>query len=80
MSRGYNLLIAGEWVDPADTEEKPLRVKQSYELLQPNFSSGRYVNYLGGDETNDAVRNKYGVVDDRSVEVKLRYDPKTCSD
>jgi FAD/FMN-containing dehydrogenase len=73
--RGYNLLIAGEWMDPAETEENTLWVKETYEALAPHFSGGRYVNYLGDDEASDAVRSSYGVVYDRLVDVKRRYDP-----
>jgi FAD/FMN-containing dehydrogenase len=73
--RGYNLLIAGEWIDPAESEENILWVKETYEALAPHFSGGRYVNYLGDDESSDAVRSCYGVVYDRLLDVKRRYDP-----
>ena len=40
------------------------------------FRAGVYVNFLGGDETPDRVREAYGdAVYDRLVEVKTRYDP-----
>jgi FAD/FMN-containing dehydrogenase len=73
--RGYNLVIVGEWMDPAETEENTLWVKETYEALEPHFRGGRYVNYLAGDETSDAVRSSYGVVYDRLVDAKRRYDP-----
>jgi FAD/FMN-containing dehydrogenase len=62
-------------VDPADTEENTLWVKDTYNSLEPFFSSSRYVNYLDDDEQADAVPKAYGVVYDRLVEVKRRYDP-----
>lgn len=38
---------------------------------------GRYVNFLGGDEDRDRVREAYGAsVYDRLVEVKTTYDPE----
>jgi hypothetical protein len=73
--RSYNLLIAGEWIDPAESEENTLWVKDTYEALAPHFSGRRYVNYLGDDEASDAVRSSYGVVYDRLLDVKRRYDP-----
>ncbi|HEX6002827.1 MAG TPA: BBE domain-containing protein, partial [Burkholderiales bacterium] len=40
------------------------------------FREGVYVNFLGGDEDPDRVREAYGdAVYDRLVEVKNRYDP-----
>lgn len=73
--RSYNNLIIGQWVDPANTEENTLWVKDTYNSLEPFFSSSRYVNYLDDDEQADAVPKAYGVVYDRLVEVKRRYDP-----
>ena len=40
------------------------------------FREGVYVNFLGGDESPDRVREAYGdSVYDRLVEVKTTYDP-----
>ena len=40
------------------------------------FREGVYVNFLGGDEDPDRVREAYGdVVYDRLVDVKTAYDP-----
>jgi hypothetical protein len=40
------------------------------------FRAGVYVNFLGGDEAPDRVREAYGnSVYDRLVEVKTAYDP-----
>jgi FAD/FMN-containing dehydrogenase len=40
------------------------------------FRDGVYVNFLGGDESVDRVREAYGdAVHDRLVAVKTRYDP-----
>jgi FAD/FMN-containing dehydrogenase len=41
------------------------------------FREGVYVNFLGGDEDPDRVREAYGgSIYDRLVEVKTRYDPE----
>ena len=39
-------------------------------------TSGRWLNYLGDDQGDDAVRAAYGPNYDRLVEVKRRYDPE----
>ncbi len=40
------------------------------------FREGVYVNFLGGDEDPDRVREGYGdAVYDRLVDVKTTYDP-----
>ena len=44
------------------------------------FREGVYVNFLGGDEDPDRVREAYGnSVYDRLVDVKTTYDPTTSS-
>jgi hypothetical protein len=35
----------------------------------------RWLNYLGDDDADDAIRAAYGQNSDRLVEVKRRYDP-----
>ena len=37
--------------------------------------AGRWLNYLGDDQADDAIRAAYGPNYDRLVEVKRRYDP-----
>ena len=49
--------------------------KRFFAALGP-FREGVYVNFLGGDEDPDRVREAYGdFVYDRLVEVKTTYDP-----
>jgi hypothetical protein len=43
--------------------------------MRPYFGSGRWLNYLGDDQAEDAIRAAYGPNYDRLVEVKRRYDP-----
>ncbi len=72
---GYNLLIPTTWMDPADTEANVAWTREAYEAFSPHFDDARWLNYLGDDEQNDAVRSAYGPNYDRLVGVKRRYDP-----
>jgi FAD/FMN-containing dehydrogenase len=73
---GFNVLIPSVWLDRADTDENIRWTRDSYAALQPHLRPGRYVNYMGEDDTGDAVaRAAYGNNFDRLVEVKTTYDP-----
>ena len=52
---GYNFLVVSEWLDPADNARNIAWARESYDFMLPYFSRGRYVNYLGDDEGEDAV-------------------------
>jgi FAD/FMN-containing dehydrogenase len=43
--------------------------------LAPHLSARRWLNYLGDDQADDAVRAAYGPNYDRLREIKRRYDP-----
>ena len=43
--------------------------------MEPFFTSGRYVNYLGEDEVGDPVPSAYGPNYHRLQELKTKYDP-----
>jgi FAD/FMN-containing dehydrogenase len=74
--KGYNLLIASVWADPATTDENVAWTKAAFESVQPYAAGRRYVNYLSGDDTSeDPVRSAYGPNYDRLVELKTKYDP-----
>ena len=72
---GWNLLIPSVWTDPADTDANIAWTRETFAALRPHFGTGRWLNYLGDDQANDAVRAAYGPNYDRLVEVKRRYDP-----
>jgi FAD/FMN-containing dehydrogenase len=74
---GYNLLMAGEWMSPADTATNVAWVRDTYAAMSPHFASGRYVNYLNTDEVGDqgAVAAAFGPNFARLREMKRRYDP-----
>lgn len=72
---GYNFLVVSEWLDPADNARNIAWARESYELMLPYFSRGRYVNYLGEDEGEDAVAAAYGPNYQRLRTLKTKYDP-----
>ena len=73
--KGWNLLLPGVWMDPADTEANIAWGRETFAAMRPHFGTGRWLNYLGDDQAADAIRAAYGPNYDRLVEVKRRYDP-----
>ncbi len=72
---GYNFLVLSEWIDPAQSERCIAWARETYAAMQPFMGSGRYVNYLGDDETGDPTAAAYGPNYRRLKELKKRYDP-----
>ena len=72
---GWNLLLPGVWMDPADNDANIAWGRETFAAMRPHFGTGRWLNYLGDDQANDAIRAAYGPNYDRLVEVKRRYDP-----
>jgi FAD/FMN-containing dehydrogenase len=64
------------WTDPAATDENVRWTKETHAALQPHLSKRRWLNYLGDDQGEDAVRAAYGPNWERLVEVKRRWDPE----
>jgi FAD/FMN-containing dehydrogenase len=73
---GYNMLIPTVWLDPDDTEANIAWTRETVEALKPYFAARRWLNYLGDDDGDDAVRAAYGQNYERLLEVKRRYDPE----
>src|SRR5689334_20416562 len=71
----YNFLVLAEWMAPADTDRCVAWARQTYAEMEPFFGSGRYVNYLGDDETGEPVVAAYGPNYRRLQQVKTKYDP-----
>jgi FAD/FMN-containing dehydrogenase len=71
---GYNLVLAGQWSDPADTEANVAWVRDTFAALEPYTAPRVYVNYLADDE-GARVADAYGPNLDRLVEIKRRVDP-----
>jgi FAD/FMN-containing dehydrogenase len=74
--QGWNLLIPSVWTDPGDTEANIEWTRGAFEGMRPNFGGGRWLNYLGDDQAEDAIRAAYGPNYERLREVKRRYDPE----
>ncbi|HUK95520.1 MAG TPA: FAD-binding oxidoreductase [Gaiellaceae bacterium] len=75
-NEGWNLLLPSQWIDPADTEKNIAWARETFAALKPHFGGGRWLNYLGDDQADDAIRAAYGPNYDRLVEVKRKYDPE----
>jgi FAD/FMN-containing dehydrogenase len=72
---GWNMLIPSVWTDPADSEANIAWTRETFAALRPHMSAGRWLNYLGDDQADDAIRAAYGPNYDRLREVKRQYDP-----
>jgi FAD/FMN-containing dehydrogenase len=72
---GWNLLIPSVWTDPAADVENIGWTRETFAALRPQLATGRWMNYLGDDQGDDAVRAAYGPNYERLREVKRRYDP-----
>jgi FAD/FMN-containing dehydrogenase len=72
---GYNLLVLGQWLDPADTPRCTAWVRETYAAMEPFMAAGRYVNYLGDDEAGDPVAAAYGPNYAWLQTIKAKYDP-----
>jgi FAD/FMN-containing dehydrogenase len=72
---GYNLLLPTEWMDPADTTRCVAWTKDTYAAVSEHLAGRRWLNYLGDDQMEDAIRAAYGPNYDRLVQAKRRYDP-----
>jgi FAD/FMN-containing dehydrogenase len=73
---GYNILIPGVWMDPAQSGANIEWVRSTYAALQPHFVARRWLNYLGDDEGIDAIQAAYGPNYARLADVKRQYDPE----
>jgi FAD/FMN-containing dehydrogenase len=76
-SVGYNLLVAGEWMNPADSKANIAWTRGACDAMSAHFSSFRYVNYLNSEEVgvDETVAAAFGPNWARLKEVKRTYDP-----
>jgi FAD/FMN-containing dehydrogenase len=72
---GWNLLIPSVWTDPSDNEANITWSRDTFATMRPHFAGGRWLNYLGDDQADEAIRAAYGPNYDRLREIKRRYDP-----
>jgi FAD/FMN-containing dehydrogenase len=74
-AEGYNLIVLAEWIEPKDTDRCVAWARETYTAMEPFVGAGRYVNYLGDDETGDPTAAAYGTNYRRLQEIKKKYDP-----
>ena len=72
---GFNLLVLSQWADAGQNDACIDWARKSYGQLERFMAPGRYVNYLGDDETGDPVAAAYGPNYKRLQELKKKYDP-----
>jgi FAD/FMN-containing dehydrogenase len=72
---GWNVVIPSVWTDLVDTGANIAWSRQTFATMRPYFRAGRWLNYLGDDQSDDAIRAAYGPNYGRLKEVKRRYDP-----
>ena len=63
------------WTDPAATDANIAWTRDTHAALRPHLPTGRWLNYLGDDQGDDAIRAAYGPNYERLLEIKRRYDP-----
>ena len=71
---GFNLVLPGQWADPADTEVNVQWVRDTFAALEPYTAPRTLVNYAGSDQADEIVAF-YGPNLDRLRDIKRRYDP-----
>jgi len=72
---GFNMLITGQWMDPAESAGNIAWAKDTFAAAGEHLAPGRWLNYLGDDQADDAIRAAYGPNYERLREAKRRYDP-----
>jgi FAD/FMN-containing dehydrogenase len=73
---GYNLVITGEWMDPATTDANIAWTRETYDAFAPYAADRRWLNYLAaGEDDADGLRAVFGPNYERLVAVKTKYDP-----
>ncbi len=70
----YDLLILGQWDDPAASERNVAWSRRAFAAVRPHLADAVYVNNLGA-EGPDRVRAAYGPNHARLAALKATYDP-----
>jgi FAD/FMN-containing dehydrogenase len=71
---GFNVVIASQWMSPAETDRGITWARETFASLAPFLSTTRYVNYLE-DDAPDPAAVAYGPNLPRLREIKAKYDP-----
>ncbi len=70
----YNLIITGEWTDPAETERNIQWVRDCWQAARPYAKETVYVNYVDAGE-DARFKAAYGANYERLAALKAKYDP-----
>jgi FAD/FMN-containing dehydrogenase len=73
---GFNLLLPSVWMDAADNDANLAWTKDTFAAMREFFTGSRWLNYLGDDQGDDAIRAAYGPNYERLATLKRRYDPE----
>jgi FAD/FMN-containing dehydrogenase len=73
---GWNLLVPSVWADPADDDANIGWTRETHAAFAPHLEERRWLNYLGDDQADDAIRAAYGLNYDRLARIKAKYDPE----
>ena len=76
---GWNLLIPSVWTDPAGTDDNIALDARDVRGLQPHLAARRWLNYLGDDQADDAIRAAYGPNYERLRDGQARATTRTTS-
>jgi FAD/FMN-containing dehydrogenase len=71
----FDLIVIAGGFRPEDAEKNIQWARDTSNAMRPFMSGGAYVNYLGADASQEAVRMAYGPAYARLVALKDRYDP-----
>ena len=72
----HAMTLDGVWRPGEDFGERDIAWAKTFLAALSSYREGVYVNFLGGDEHPDRIREAYGnAVYDRLVDVKTAYDP-----
>ena len=71
----HAIICHGGWRPEEDFGDRETAWARRFFAALGRFREGVYVNFLGGDEDPGRVREAYGDVYDRLVDVKTTYDP-----
>jgi FAD/FMN-containing dehydrogenase len=72
----HAITLDAVWRPGEDFGERDTGWAKRFFAALGRFREGVYVNFLGGDESPERIREAYGgSVYDRLVEAKTRYDP-----
>jgi FAD/FMN-containing dehydrogenase len=72
---GWNVLIPSVWTDPAETDANIAWGRETHAAFKEHLTDRRWLNYLGDDQTEDAIRGAYGPNYDRLARIKAKWDP-----